>query len=109
MIPWLRSLFTTSVTIEGTDTHGYIYGINYRPLYAHITRIPGVILPRRPHYLWTGSGTYAEFILNGHTIQIEGDPYEDALWISPKDGQPHPDEIRNICEHLEQQVSSQHC
>lgn len=76
-------------------------GLNYRPLYERLTCLPGVFLPQEPSYFWTGAGIYAEFILNGHTFQIEADPFEDALWISPKDGHAHPEELRAIQEHLQ--------
>ena len=87
------------------DTNCQVYGIEYRPLYDYLCLLPGIAFPRKPHHFWTGSGIYAEFVLRGHTFQIEGDPFDDALWISPKDELAHPEEIRDIREHIERFVS----
>jgi hypothetical protein len=83
------------------DTNCQVYGIEYRPLYNCLSRLPGVIFPRKPNYFWTGSGVYTEFVLRGHEFQIEGDPFDDALWISPKDERAHPQEIEEIRKHIE--------
>ena len=104
MIRWLRSLFTPSVEIGGGNTRCRVEGVEYRRLYQVISLMPGVALPREPRYFWTGSGVYAEFVWKGHTFQIEGDLWDASLWIIPKDGQSHPDEIREILEHLERHV-----
>jgi hypothetical protein len=104
MLSFLHSLFRTtrSAKIERCgDTHCKVYGIEYRPLYKSLSHLPGVVLPRKPHYFWTGAGVYAEFVLNGHTFQIEGDPWDDGLWVAPKDEKEHSAELQTIREHLE--------
>ena len=73
-----------------------VYGIQYRPLCRCLSALPGVVFPHNLRYFWTGAGVYADFVLRGHTFQIERDPFDDALWISSKDEQAHPDEIRDI-------------
>jgi hypothetical protein len=103
----LKRLFASPMKIEvHGDTNCQVYGIEYRPIYDCLCHLPGVVFPRKPHHFWTGSGIYAEFVLRGHTFQIEGDPFDDALWISPKDELAHPAEIRDIREHIERFVSS---
>lgn len=103
MIAFFKSLLQLSPTREVQvygDTHCEVYGIEYRPLYQCLLRLPGVVLPRKPHYLWTGLGVYAEFVLGGHTFQIEGDPWDGGLCISPQDGLSHKEEVYAIREHL---------
>lgn len=104
MIAFFKSLFQLSATREVQvygDTHCEVYGIEYRPLYQYLSRLPGAVLPRKPHYLWTGLGVYAEFVLGGHLFQIKGDPWDDGMLISPQDGLPHKEEMHAIREHLE--------
>ena len=104
MIDFFKSLLQLSSPWEVQvyeDTHCEVYGIEYRPLYQCISRLPGVVLPRKPHYLWTGIGVYADFVLGGHSFQIKGDPWDDGLLISPQDGLPHKEEMHTISEHLE--------
>ncbi|MES2737584.1 MAG: hypothetical protein V4672_14775 [Verrucomicrobiota bacterium] len=91
---------TLEIEVLG-DTHCHTYGIEYRPLHEWLSQGPGMVFPVKPPYLWTGAGVYAEFVIRGHTFQIEGDPFDEALWISPKDGQPHPAEMEEIRQHLE--------
>lgn len=104
MIAFFKSLLQPSSTWEVQvygDTYCEVYGIEYRPLYQCLSQLPGVVLPRKPYYLWTGIGVYAEFVLGGHTFQIEGDPWDDGLCIRPKDGLIHKEEVHAIREHLE--------
>jgi hypothetical protein len=83
------------------STHCKVYGLEYRTLYQCLSQLPCVVLPRKPHYLWSGEGIYAEFILNGHTFQIEGDSWDGGLWIATKDELEHADEMRAIRKHVE--------
>lgn len=102
----LKNLLAYPMKIEVYgDTNCQVYGIEYRPLYDCLSHLSDVVFPRKPPHFWTGSGIYAEFVLHGHVFQIESDPFDDALWISPKDKLAHPEEIRDIREHIERFVS----
>ncbi len=104
---FLLQLVTTPFEIQAFgNTHCKVYGLECRPLYQSLSQLPDVILPRKPHYLWTGSGVYAEFVFGGHTFQIEGDPWDEGLWIAPKDEVEHAEEMRAIREHLEQRKTT---
>lgn len=106
MLSLLKRLFTWPMKIDAQGgTQCQLYGFEYRPLCKCLGQLPGVVFPRKPPFFWTGSGVYAEFVLRGHTFQIEGDPFDDALWISPKDKLAHPEEVRDIHEHLERFIS----
>ena len=106
MIAFLKSLLQLSspweLQVYG-NTHCKVYGIKHRPLYRCLAGLPGVVLPRKPHYLWTGAGVYAEFVLGGNTFQIEGDPWDEGLWIVPKDAVEHAEEMQAIRDHLERE------
>jgi hypothetical protein len=104
MIAFFKSLLQLSSTWKVQvyeDTYCGVHGIEYRPLYQCLSRLPGVVLPRKPHHLWTGMGVYAEFVVGGHTFQIEGDSWDDGLYVFPKDGLSHNEEVQAIREHLE--------
>jgi hypothetical protein len=106
MLSKLKRWFAPAMSVEvHGDTNCQVYGINYHRLYDCLSRLPGAVFPRKPRYFWTGSGVYAEFVLSGHTFQIESDCFDDALWISPVDELPHPDESRDIRQHIEKFIS----
>lgn len=108
MIAFLDSLlhlFHTPFKVEAFgDSHSKVYGLQHRLLYQCLAQLPGVVLPRTPRHFWSGSGVYAEFVLGGHVFQIEGDVWDDGLWVCAKDEQVHAEEMRVIREHLERGV-----
>jgi hypothetical protein len=84
------------------DSHCKVYGVEYEPLCECLSQLPCVVRQLKPRYLRMGAGTYAAFDFNGHMFEIEGDAWDEGLWIVPKDGVEHAEEMRMICGHLEQ-------
>lgn len=83
-----------------------VEGLQHRPLHRCLAQLPGTSFDRKPRCFWTGSGVYAEFGFKGHVFVIEGDPWDDSLWICSKDELGHAEEMQEIREHLEKHARS---
>lgn len=101
ILTFLASLFNPPLKVEVEGICWRVEGIDYRSLHRRLAQMPGVTFDRKPRYFWSGGGVCAEFVFKGHAFLIESDPFDSALWISPKDELAHPAEMEEIREHLE--------
>ena len=114
MISFLKKWFANPPRFEAFgDVYCRVCGVDYHQLYDCLARLPGAVFARKPYSFWTGMGVYVEFALRGHTFQIKGDPFDEALWVfdealwvAAKDGRAHPEEMRDIREHLERFITA---
>jgi hypothetical protein len=106
MLASLKSLFLPKVQVFNPDRSFLVSGMMRWRLCRFIAELPGVVFTRKPKLLGSSAFPLAEFRFRDLMFQVDhgGDTGGDGLWITPKDGLPHPVELREIREHVERLV-----
>jgi hypothetical protein len=102
----LKSLFSPKIQVFNPDLSFLVSGVTRWRLCRAIAELPGVAFTQKPRLLGSGALPHAEFRFRDLMFQVDdgGDTGGDGLWITPKDGLPHPVELREIREHVERLV-----
>jgi hypothetical protein len=98
-----KKLFPLKVDVFNPDHSFRVNGVSRWRLCRYIASISGVFFTRKPGLLGSSAFPYAEFRFRDIVFQMDegGDTGGDGLWVTPKDGQAHPVELREIREHIE--------
>ena len=99
-------MFAPKVQVFNPDHSFLVSGVTRWRLCRCIGELPGIVFTRKPRLLGSGAYPLAEFRFRDLMFQVDhgGDSGGDGLWIAPKDGRPHPVELREIREHVERLV-----
>lgn len=103
----LKMLFPPpKVQVFNPDHSILVSNLTWRRLCGFIAALQGVVFTRKPRLFGSSALPLAEFRFRELMFQIDdgGDIGGDGLWIEPKDGLPHPAELREIREHVERLI-----
>ena len=84
----------------------FVFGTSFTGVCRAVAECPGVAFTDRRHFFWSADDICAEFTFAGHTYTIEPDPWEDGIWVTPKDKKAHYPEIQQLKDHLESLATS---
>jgi hypothetical protein len=93
-------VFNPEHSFRVSDIHGW-------RLTEYLKKIPGVVYnPKRPRGS-SATDLIAEFQFKGVGFRFEdgGDTGGDGLWIITADGLPHPVELRELREHIQNSIT----
>jgi hypothetical protein len=97
-----KKLAAPKVTAFNPNHSFSVSGVTRWRLCNLITEIPGVVFTRKPRLIGSSAQPHAEFRFRDLLFQVDdgGDMGGDGLWISASDGLAHPEELRELREHL---------
>jgi hypothetical protein len=107
MLTWFKDQFTPKVKAYNVERSFVVNGVSPWRLCNQISQIPGVVFARRPWLLGSSAKPSGQFTFRGIHFQVDdvGDTGGDGLWVTPEDELPHPAELREIREHLDQSLA----
>ena len=107
MLTWFKNQFTPVVIASNPERSFMVSGVTRWRLCKHLSQIPGVVFTRRPWLLGSSARPIGEFRFQGTHFEVDdgGDLGGDGLWVTPKDDLPHPTELDEIREHLNQSLT----
>ena len=107
MLTWFKDQLTPKVRAYNPEHSFVVSGVTRWRLCKHISEIPGVVFTRRPWLLGTSAKPIGEFTFRDVDFKVDDgrDTGGDGLWVTAKDELPHPAELREIREHLNQSLA----
>lgn len=87
--------------------YGFIIsGLKFTRLCRDIAGVPGVTFTDKRRFFWSSDSLQAAFSFKGHDFRIEPDPWDDALWVVPKDSEATYSEIQDVFHLLASSTAS---
>ena len=87
--------------------YGFVADMRLAELYQSIDSMSGVVFTDKRKFFLFSDNIHAEFTFEGHCFQIQPDPWENGLWVHPKDENGTYSEIDKVREWVEKRMKRQ--